>query len=161
MPQLTLNPIGSYWLTAFVAAVLVALLWVRPRHVKLSAWQFATLAGLRLAVVLLTLVAMLRPTLVYKILKPQPAALMLLLDTSRSMQVEDSLGGAARWQAARKLLVDSKDALTSLAENLDLQVLSFAGDVRPLPLVDGVPDLPTSADGKMHEIGRAPCGERV
>ena len=54
--------------------------------------QWAALVGLRLVVVLLTLLAMLRPTLVYTKVEPQQASLVLLVDGSRSMQVADSLG---------------------------------------------------------------------
>ena len=106
MTELRLQPVVSWPVVAAIAFVLVALLWVRPRHVRLSLRQWAALVGLRLLVVALTLFAMLRPTFVYTKVEPVKASLVVLVDGSRSMQVADSLGDKPRWDAM-KMLLDS------------------------------------------------------
>ena len=104
--QLRIQPVAGWPVVIAVAVVLVGLLWVRPRHVRLAVYQWAALVALRLVVVLLTLLAMLRPTLVYTKVEPQQASLVLLVDGSRSMQVADSLGDRSRWDSM-KLLLDA------------------------------------------------------
>ena len=59
-----------------VAACLLGLLLVRPRHVRLLQRQWAALIGLRLVVVLLMLFALLRPSLVYTKVEPVKASLV-------------------------------------------------------------------------------------
>src|SRR4051812_37264216 len=102
--EIRLQPVVSLALALAVTAVLLGLLLVRPRHVILSIWQWGALIGLRLVVVLLMLFAMLRPSLVYTKVEPVAASLILLIDSSRSMQVADSLGDKPRWEVLRRLL---------------------------------------------------------
>jgi len=66
--RLQLQPVVSLPVVLAVTAVLVGLLWVRPRHVQLSFGRWTALIGLRLLVVILTLLAMLRPTLVFTVI---------------------------------------------------------------------------------------------
>jgi uncharacterized membrane protein len=149
---LTLNPVVSYWLVALCAIVLMGLLFVRPRHVRLSTAKLATLAALRLGVVLLTLLALLRPTFVYTELKPQSASLLLLIDSSRSMEVEDSLGNASRWAALKSLLAESAGELATLAAKLDVKVYAFDAETRPVEMNGGrisLPDMPTGGQSTL------------
>src|SRR5262245_18922325 len=111
MTELRFQPVAHWPIIAVVAIVLVGLLWVCPRHVQLAIRQWAALIGLRLLVVLLTLVAMLRPTLVYTKVEPQRASLVVLVDSSRSMQVADSLGDTSRWAALRRQVDAAADDL--------------------------------------------------
>jgi uncharacterized membrane protein len=155
MSNLTLSPIASYWFIALCTIVLMGLLIVRPRHVRLTRLQTATLVTLRLLVILLTLVAMLRPTLVYTQQKPQRASLVLMIDASRSMQVEDSLGDEARWAAAKKLLGQVAGELAALAEKFDVKVYTFDEETRPLEVADGQIPLPDEPLGEQSAIGAA------
>ena len=53
---------------------------------------------------------MLRPTLVYTEAKKEKATLDLLIDQTRSMSVNDVLGGKSRWAASRQALDDAAPA---------------------------------------------------
>ena len=77
---------------------------------------------------LLTLFAMLRPTLVYTKVEPQQASLVLLVDGSRSMQVADSLGDKSRWDAMKLLLDAAAGDLAKLDETWDVTAYQFDAD---------------------------------
>ena len=81
--------------------------------------QWAALIGLRLAVVLLMLFALLRPSLVYTKVEPVAASLVMLVDSSRSMQVADSLGDKPRWDAVKQLLDASANDLATIEQETE------------------------------------------
>ena len=142
MTELRFQPVASWPVVVVAAVVLVGLLWVRPRHVQLALRQWAALISLRLLVVLLTLVAMLRPTLVYTKSEPQRASLVLLVDSSRSMQVADSLGDTSRWDSLRRLVDASASDLAKLAKTWDVKAYRFDADLQKLDVRDGKMALP-------------------
>jgi hypothetical protein len=131
------------------------LLWVRPRHVQLALGQWAALVGLRLVVVLLTLFAMLRPTLVYTKVEPVQASLVLLVDGSRSMQVADSVADKSRWDAMKLLLDAAAADLASLDETWDVTAYGFDTDTRKLELRAGKLTLAAAPDGEQSALGAA------
>jgi hypothetical protein len=155
MTRLVLHPVMNPWLLAAVAVVLLAMLWIRPRHGQMTAMRLVTLSALRVLVVLLVLVAMLRPTLVYFEVKPQHASLALLVDDSRSMQVEDSLGDASRWQSLRTLVDASSDDLAKLAMTWDVKAYQFDVQTRKLDVRDGRVALPERPEGQQTALGAA------
>lgn len=153
--ELRLQPVASWPVVFGMAAILIGLLWVRPRHVHLAARQWAALAGLRLLVVLLTLMAMLRPTLVYTKVEPQRASLVLLIDSSRSMQVADSLGDQPRWNAMKQLLESAAGELAKLSNVWDVKAYQFDADSRRVELRDGRAALVAAPTGEESAIGAA------
>src|SRR5688572_20886599 len=126
MTELRLQPVVSLPVVIGVATVLIGLLLVRPTHVQLAARQWAALIGLRLAAVLLTLFAMLRPTSVYTKVEPLQASLLLLVDGSRSMQIAASLGEKPRWDSMKVLLEAAAGDLRKLDEAWDVKAYEFA-----------------------------------
>jgi uncharacterized membrane protein len=138
-----------------IAAILIGLLWVRPRHVRLGMSKWSALIGLRLLVVLLTLFAMLRPTFVYTKVDPAKASLVLLMDHSRSMQVADSLGDRARWDAMRMLLDASAGDMAALDDKWDISAYTFDSGTRKVSVRDGRIMLPDVANGEQSALGAA------
>ncbi|MEX0586265.1 MAG: glutamine amidotransferase [Pirellulales bacterium] len=155
MTELRFQPVASWPVVLVAAVVLVGLLWVRPRHVQLAPQQWAALMGLRLLVVLLTLVAMLRPMLVYTKSEPQRASLVLLVDSSRSMQVADSLGDTSRWDSLRRLVDSSADDLAKLAKTWDVKAYRFDTDLQKVDVRDGKMALPAAPAGEQSALGTA------
>ncbi len=155
MTELRFQPVASWPVIALLAAILIGLLWVRPRFVRLTGWQWAVLVGLRLAVVLLMLVALVRPMLVYTKTEPVRASLVLLVDGSRSMQVADSLGDRSRWTAVQTLLKSSQGDLAKLAEKWDVKVYEFDFDTHKLDFKDGRVGLAAAPEGEQSAIGAA------
>ena len=117
--ELRFQPVVSLPVVVAVTAVLLGLLFVRPRHVQIIAAAVGgARSGLRLAVVLLMLFALLRPSFVYTKVEPVQASLVVLLDGSRSMQVADSLGDKSRWDAMKLLLDASAKDIAKLDKKL-------------------------------------------
>jgi uncharacterized membrane protein len=155
MNEWRLHPVMDPLAIVAIVVALMALLSLRPQFGSLSRRRWTILAGLRFAVILLTLLAMLRPELVYTKRTPQRASLVLLVDDSRSMQVADSLGDASRWDAVKSLLATAAPDLAQLAETWDTNVYRFDTSTAPLKLEDGVIDLPATPTGEQSALGAA------
>jgi len=156
MSQWSLSPVGDYWLVAALLALLLsALVLLRLPFRQLTGRRRRVLFGLRVALLLLALVALLRPTLIHSETKKQSATLVLLVDRSRSMLVADALGDRTRWAALRSELENAQPALKDLAENLEIKVYSFDADLQTLPIADGTIDLDQVPDGQQSAIGAA------
>jgi len=77
----------SYLAVAVLALALLALLALRPQFGSLTRRRRTILTGLRLAIVLLAIAALLRPTWITTVRTPRPSVFLVLLDTSRSMNL--------------------------------------------------------------------------
>lgn len=150
----TFQPVGGPLFTALVVAVLLALVVIvpQPRPEGRRLWA---LRGLRLVIVLLTCVAMLRPTLTRIETKPLEASLLILVDDSRSMQVADSLADDSRWEAAGRMLADSVGAIKRLAEKWDVRAFRFGEEVSEITVAEGRLALPPEPTGEATGIGSA------
>ncbi|OHB79236.1 MAG: hypothetical protein A2V98_06035 [Planctomycetes bacterium RBG_16_64_12] len=165
----SLYPVGdSYLLVGSVALVLLGLLAVGPAREKTSRGRRAILLGIRLAVVVLVILAMLRPTLVYTQTEKQAATLVVLADRSRSMSVPDEIAGRTRWEALRRTLADAKGPLTKLAEDFEIKAFTFDSEAHPADVVggeirlDGEPDgLQTAIGSVLEDVLRLQAGKRL
>lgn len=156
MVHLSLNPIfDSYLLVAVVGLLLVGLLWFGPSREKTSRPQRAMLVLLRAAVIVLIILAMLRPTLVYTQTKKQAATLVVLADQSRSMTVPDALGNKTRWQALEGALKDAAPQLKKLQRDFELRAYGFDADVHELDAENGQIRLPRKPEGQETALGAA------
>jgi hypothetical protein len=149
-----INPVGSYGLVVVLSAALLVVMMLtngdlrrmRPRR----RW---TLVGLRLAVFLLLIAAMLRPTRVFTEIRQRPATLVVLADRSKSMQTADAFGDRTRWDALQETISESMPLLADMGENVEVKVYTFDRDLTPLEFKDGKLDLGKSAEGKETAIG--------
>jgi uncharacterized membrane protein len=167
--RFSLYPIAdSYLLVGIAALALLALLVIGPGRGKVSRRRRTTLFGLRLAVVVLVVLAMLRPTLVYTRTEKEAATLVVLADGSRSMSVPDEIGDRTRWEAQRRTLDAARPALAELAEDLEIAAFTFDAEARPADVVHGEIRLPEEPDGEETAIGavledvlRSQAGKRL
>ena len=156
MFRLSFYPVfDSYLLVAAVALVLVGLMWFGPSRDKTSRWHRVAIALLRAAVIVMILLAMLRPTLIYTQTKKQDATLVVLADQSRSMSVPDAVGNKTRWDALRDALTDAAPALAKLQNEFELKAYTFAADVHEARVEKGVIELPDKPEGQQTAIGAA------
>ena len=158
----------SYLLVGTAALVLLALLAVGPGRGRVDRRRRITLFGLRLAVVVLVVLAMLRPTLVYTRTEKEAATLVVLADRSRSMSVPDEIGDRTRWEAQRRTLDAARSALAELAEDLEIAAFTFDAEARPVDVVHGEIRLPEEPDGEetaigavLEEVLRSQAGKRL
>src|SRR3954454_8157806 len=153
--EIRFQPVVSMTVVVLVTAVLLGLLAIRPRHVQLLKRQWAALVGLRLAVVLLMLFALLRPSFVYTKVEPVAASLVMLVDSSRSMQVADSLGNKPRWESVKQLLDASARDLATISKKLTVNAYEFDSQSRKVAIENGKIGLPAAANGDESAIGEA------
>ncbi len=156
MSEWYFNPVGGYGLTSALALALVLLLTLLglPRH-KLTPRKRLALVGLRLAVILLAMLAMLRPALVHTQTKRQSATLVLLIDRSRSMMVADAVAGKTRWELLQSAVEEAMPTLRKLGEDLEIKIYTFDADLHSLDFSQGKFDLGSVPDGQQTAIGAA------
>ncbi len=149
-----LQPLGnSYTLVAVVALVLVLLLWVRPTFGRLGPRGRRVLAGLRLAVIALIVLAMLRPTLISTVRRPQTSVLILLLDSSRSMQLPDTGGRQSRWESQAATMQQAAPLLAELSEKIEVKTYAYDRELQPIDRVGRTLELPDEPLGDQTDIG--------
>jgi hypothetical protein len=156
MSRLSFDPVfGSYLVAVAAALVLVGLLAVGPWRGGLSRPKRVALAALRLGVILLVILALLRPRLIYTDVIQQSASLIVLIDQSQSMSVPDAGGGKTRWELLRRSVADARAALAELAQHFEIKAYTFDAQSHPLELDAGKTPLPETPDGKQTAIGAA------
>jgi hypothetical protein len=164
MSQLGFEPIlGSYLAVALLALGLVALLLIGPQFGALSRPQKWTLRLLRLVVILLTILALLRPTLITTIKTPRSSVMIILADISRSMQLASGRSEQSRWQAQTGALAESSSALARLAQRNQTEIRAYAYDykLKPLEMSGGTLNFPPRPTANRPISARrctTPCG---
>lgn len=153
--RLTVSPVGGMWVVALAVALLTALLWFGPSSSKLTPGRRRVLAALRLIVILLMMLAMLRPTIVRTKTTRQSATLIVLVDRSRSMLVTDAVGNKSRWEVLKTALGDSLPALDKLAEDLEIKVYEFDSGLQKLDYQPQQLKLDEQPAGEQSAIGAA------
>ncbi|MBI3836330.1 MAG: hypothetical protein HY288_00160 [Planctomycetia bacterium] len=156
MSEWYFNPVGGYWLTSAIALALVLVMTLLglPRH-KLTSRKRGALVALRLAVIVLAMLAVLRPALVHTQTKRQSATLVLLVDRSRSMMVADAVAGKTRWELLQSAVAEAMPTLQKISEDLEVKIYTFDADLHPLDFSQGKFDLGSAADGRQTAIGAA------
>ncbi len=124
--------------------------------------------GLRLLSIGLVILAMLRPTLVWTTVTQRPATLIVLADSSRSMQVADVVGNKSRWDALRTALDEAWPELANLDDELELKLYTFDSQTQERDVSLGQPDLPERPEGDQTALGvvldevlRREAGKRI
>ena len=146
-----LKPIGgSYVLVALASvAVLGLTIWAYRAQLRggSGSWRWVAF-GLRIAAVLLCLVAALRPSLMIDEKKKQQSAVLFLIDSSESMTSGDEVGGRSRWEVAKEALDSAKASIEGKSKDLDVKAFRFDVDLR-----DYKADDPKGPDGRETDLG--------
>lgn len=155
MTEWSVDPIGGPWVATSIGLLLVAALAIGPAGKKLSRRRRTILLALRAGTALLLLFAMWRPTLVATETRKLPGSLIVMADSSRSMQIADSLGNDTRWNAMKSMLDAAKNEFSELAESWDLKFYQFDETSQLVDSASGFAELPDAADGPQTAIGSA------
>lgn len=155
--ELYFYPVGGSYTLVFLTAgvLLLGLILIGPIKSRVDGRRRATLFSLRLFVVLLMLVAMLRPTLVHTKTAPQSATLIVLLDSSRSMSVPDEAGKKTRWEAMSQVIQAVWPTLRKLDKEFKVVVYTFDSDQHKLDMQKDKPELASQPEGRQTAIGWA------
>ncbi len=127
----SVEPIWPWPVVVLACAVMLATVAIGyPRRVQHlpKPWQ-RTLLFLRLAIVVLMLLWMLRPTFAIDRQDKTSAVLYVLPDVSRSMETPDGPAGATRMEAVRKLLDEAQPLLDRLSDQVEVRLREFADDM--------------------------------
>lgn len=151
--RFSLSPIIGIWLVLLAAAVLLALLWIRPRGDRLTSRRRGVLLALRAGSIIVLLSMMLRPAVVHTQVARLDATLIVLADRSRSMLMSDEVGSRSRWDALTAALEQARPTLRELAEELEVKLYTFSGATEAVPLTDEPLDLRAPPDGDETAIG--------
>ncbi|MEX1222927.1 MAG: glutamine amidotransferase, partial [Pirellulales bacterium] len=146
---------GSYALVSGVCFVMLIAWMAAVFFSDATPRRRVVLGVLRLLVIVLLVLAMLRPTQVFTEMKPQVASLIVLFDQSRSMTVADGFGGMTRWEALTQTVVEAEPTLRELADKLELRPYGFDAEARLLSSEDGVIQLPAAPQGEQSAYGAA------
>ena len=149
--SILLKPIGgSYLLLALAAVAVLALtIWAYRSQLRGSsgAWRWIAF-GLRIAAVLLCLIAALRPSLMIDEKKKQQSVVLFLIDSSESMTSGDEVGGQTRWDVARKALDSGRKSVDGKSKDLEVKAFRFDTDLR-----DYKSDDEKGPDGRETDLG--------
>ena len=110
------------------------------------------LMSLRLAIVILLALAMLRPSHVSTERQPQSSTLVMLVDQSRSINVQDLAGGKSRWQGVLETLNASGRALADFDSTIELRAYAFDESLHELSVNEGKWQLPAKATGEQTDL---------
>lgn len=155
MTRLVLVPVFGYGTVALAALLLVGLWLWSQRSLPLERRRSRMLSALRLAVILLVVAVLLRPTLVYTRVERQAATIAVLFDRSRSMLVADAAGNRTRWEELTRTFSDAWPAIAELAEDIDVKLYGFDRTVAARPFVADKPDFGGLPEGDQTALGAA------
>ena len=113
---------GAYLLVAAIALVLLAVWTASVFFTPVSRNRRIILASLRLALIFVLLFVLLRPSHTVTENEKQSATLLLLLDQSRSMQIQDTSSGNSRWNQMRALLAKIEEPISRMRDEKEIEV---------------------------------------
>lgn len=159
--NLTSDPTWPWSLSSFgmpalviVGLVLVILtVWTYLGVPAASSRRIVAVLSLRLLALVLTMLVLLRPSLAFQEGNKQPSVLLILVDSSESMTIQDEVGGESRWATVRRILERAQPQLQRLQEEQNVTLIwhQFAED-----RLDFDPkDKKAKAEGKRTDFGQA------
>lgn len=139
--------------------LLALLMWFGRETQRLGARRHWTLFALRLAVFLLIVLLMLRPTLITTEKKEQTSTIAVVIDGTRSMDQADELNGLSRWQALKNDLNEVGPIFDELSQKYQLEFSTFDANTNPagatvesLPLNKPPPGNQTAIGGALKDL---------
>ncbi|MDG2208283.1 MAG: glutamine amidotransferase [Pirellulales bacterium] len=119
---------GAYLLVAAIALGLLAVWTAAVFFTPVSRNRRVILASLRLALIFVLLFVLLRPSHTVTENEKQSATLLLLLDQSRSMQIQDTSSGDSRWKQMRALLATLEEPISRMRDEKEIEVNLYTFD---------------------------------
>ena len=123
------DPTGT-WLGVTLLAVAFAglLFFLAPDKSRLSSGRRLALVSLRTAAFLVLLFCMMKPSIVAIRRLQQPATVLVLADSSESMNVADGLNGKTRWEYLRETLRSAMESTEEEIKNESMLVRAWVFD---------------------------------
>jgi uncharacterized membrane protein len=144
------NPL-PWWVLVPLVAGAAAVAWLAYRRFAATAWRRGALAGIRFVTLLLLVLFLMRPVMQSTSDSARDAVVPILVDTSRSMSIEDA-DGVRRIDRARDVV--TRELLPALGPHFQVEVLAFGETVA----ATSAPEL--SATGRRSDLAQALAGIR-
>ncbi len=145
------NPL-PWWALGLIVAAAGLIAWLAYNRRTLSPLRRRVLVTLRFVTLLALVVFLLRPVARGIDADARDAIVAILVDTSRSMSIEDAAGGGRRIDLARRIVVDR--LLPALESQFHVEVLGFGDAVAPVPAAQ------LSATARRSDVAGALAGVR-
>jgi len=133
--SVSVSPIGGSWVFVIgaVGAVTFLTLWAYNRRLRgtTGRWRWFALT-LRLLALFLCLLAALRPSVIFKEKKRQAASIVVLVDDSTSMLIQDEVRGQSRWDVAQQTIPTVKEFAKTLGPDLETRFFGFDSTLHEL-----------------------------
>jgi len=153
MTSLSVEPIYGSFPLALIATALTLAVILKVTPPTESSVQRRWLITLRLIASLVLLLALFRPALVRSDNRPAEAALIVAVDTSKSMTFPDGTG-SDRWTVQTEAWRKLAHGVIGIDETLDVRLIAYDQDSRRLdPRPDSLDQL--SPDGKLTDLAAA------
>lgn len=153
--RISINPIfDNTWLVCLIGAILFGLLLLQPAFTAATPPRRRTLLLLRGAVIALLVLVMLRPSLIRTEQREVATTVSVLLDTSRSMQVEDA-GDQSRFEAMRAAVRECLRLASASEVPLDFEFYAFDAEAQSIQTIDDQLPRDVGPEGKETDIGNA------
>lgn len=145
----SLRPLGP-WLLGAIALLLVFLtIWTYRGVAQANRRRVLLILALRLCALMLACLMLLRPSLAFRDKSELPSTVLVVLDKSMSMTIQDMYGSRSRWEVLQQLLRDCDSQITKLRDeqNITFVFYQFAEDAQEY-------DAKGLADGKRTDFGQ-------
>jgi uncharacterized membrane protein len=136
-----------------VAASLLAVALMRPTFRELDWKRRRILIALRVALLLLLVIAMLRPGLMLVEDKQLPSVLVVLLDRSKSMGLPDADSSKTRWESQLQALKSASKKLGDLSKKMEVKVYGYDAKLHDVDTTKTDLGMPKVPDGIETDIG--------
>ena len=155
----SLSPVfGSYAIVGLIAAGLFFVWFVMTDSQGLSLWQRTVLRALRLLMILVLLLAILKPGMSWTKQREPSGTVAVLMDKSSSMQLGSGEGPKSRWDQQLELWNTLWSNRDQLGKQVKLSPFLYDSQLQPLGELDlgeqsKPPVLPQRAEGVSTDIG--------
>ncbi|HMO14042.1 MAG TPA: glutamine amidotransferase [Pirellulaceae bacterium] len=154
MNQWTFEPIAGPLVIAVFAAVLCALLFLKPNFVSLNPAKIRALVTIRMAIIALAFLCVIRPGCVTQVEQVQTGVVQIFVDTTRSMQLPHGPSQESRYEALKTMISKNADKLRQLDDShIKVRWFAFDTEIEEIDMQSGQLQLPPEANGDETDIG--------
>lgn len=146
-------PLGLPALGLFAAALVGITLWTYLKHPAATRRRVAIILTLRLAALAIALLTALRPSVGIQEDPKVPSVLIVGIDLSESMTIQDEFNNQSRIAAVRKILEKNEPILEELRTNQNVNVVFYGFGKTDFNEPTGLYDANLPADAKRSDYG--------
>lgn len=149
----SISGIGLPALIAVAAGLIFLTLWTYAGHPRAGRGRILTVTTLRLLALIVALLTALRPSIGIQEEPKVPSHLLIGIDLSESMTIQDEFGNLSRIDAVRKILQKAEGTIEALRDEQNVNVQFYAYGSPDFAEATGAYAAELTADGKRSDYG--------